>query len=186
MEIVRDLSRRGGHREQGLVVPPQAPARTLAADFDAVYSATHGDVLRYALAMTRSVADAEEVCADTFERALRSWDSVPDAPLPWLLLTARRIATDRWRRARHWTRLMFGFHAALQAHSREEQSEFWVWFDEVCRLLTDRQREVLVLRYQRDLTDGEIAHVMGISQSGVRSLVARALEVLRTHPEVLE
>jgi DNA-directed RNA polymerase specialized sigma24 family protein len=44
---------------------------------------------------------------------------------------------------------------------------------------------VLVLRYQRDLTDADIASVLGMSESGVRSLVARAVEALRAHPELL-
>jgi DNA-directed RNA polymerase specialized sigma24 family protein len=52
-------------------------------------------------------------------------------------------------------------------------------------VLTARQREVLVLRYQRDLTDADIGSVMRLSESGVRSLVARALAILRSHPELL-
>jgi RNA polymerase sigma factor (sigma-70 family) len=55
----------------------------------------------------------------------------------------------------------------------------------VSAALTARQREALVLRHQRDLTDADIARIMGISESGVRSLVARALEVLRDHPELI-
>ena len=42
-----------------------------------------------------------------------------------------------------------------------------------------------MLRYQRDLTDADIAVVMGLTESGVRSLAARALAALRAHPELL-
>ena len=44
--------------------------------------------------------------------------------------------------------------------------------------LPHRQREVLVLRFYSDLTDEQIARVMGIRQSTVRSAAHRALEAL--------
>jgi RNA polymerase sigma factor (sigma-70 family) len=71
------------------------------------------------------------------------------------------------------------------ADAGERKTEFWLWFDAIASVLTDRQREALLLRYQRDLTDADIGSIMGISESGVRSLVSRALDVLRSHPELL-
>ncbi len=44
--------------------------------------------------------------------------------------------------------------------------------------LPRRQREALVLRYYLDLADSEIALVMGVGQSTVRSTTARALAKL--------
>jgi RNA polymerase sigma factor (sigma-70 family) len=67
----------------------------------------------------------------------------------------------------------------------EQRTEFWLWFDALAAILTERQREALVLRYQDDLTDAEIGSIMGISESGVRSLVARALTAMRSHPEIV-
>jgi RNA polymerase sigma factor (sigma-70 family) len=148
------------------------------------YLAHYRDVFRYVLVLTRSSMDAEEIASEVFERAIRAWTSgPPDPPLPWLLLTARRIATDRWRRAR---RLRSVLRRGSNEVARDQEStEFWVWFDAVSRVLTNRQREALVLRFQRDLSDAEIASIMSLSESGVRSLVARALDVLRSHPEIL-
>ena len=65
-----------------------------------------------------------------------------------------------------------------------EEREFWMWLDALARSLPARQREVLLLRYQRDLTDAEIGEVLGLSESGVRSLAARAIAALRRHPEL--
>jgi len=161
------------------VQPVGLPATTW---FEVVYQQHYRDVYRYLLVLTRSHEDAEEVAAEAFERAFRAWSkSQPERPLAWLLLTARRIATDRWRRAR---RAISG----LVDHGTEQdlgRTEFWLWFEALARVLSDRQREALVLRYQRELSDDEIAAVMGITRSGLRSLVARALEALRTHPELL-
>jgi RNA polymerase sigma factor (sigma-70 family) len=58
--------------------------------------------------------------------------------------------------------------------SGEERQEVM----EAVRRLPARQREVLVLRFYLDLPDGEIAKVMGIGASTVRSAAARALETL--------
>jgi RNA polymerase sigma factor (sigma-70 family) len=77
--------------------------RTAAIDFDTLYRSNYRDVYRFALGLTRSADDAADITAETFERAFRAWSggvSPPDRPQPWLLLTARRIATDRWHRAR--------------------------------------------------------------------------------------
>jgi RNA polymerase sigma factor (sigma-70 family) len=46
------------------------------------------------------------------------------------------------------------------------------------RLLPDRQREVLVLRFYLDEPEAEIARAMGISPSTVRSTAHRALAKL--------
>jgi RNA polymerase sigma factor (sigma-70 family) len=45
-------------------------------------------------------------------------------------------------------------------------------------LLPARQRETLVLRYYLDLPDDEIARLMGVSPSTVRSAAHRALNAL--------
>jgi RNA polymerase sigma-70 factor (ECF subfamily) len=152
---------------------------------EAAFSAHYRSVYRYVLALTRSAADADEVTAEVFERALRGWRSEPERPQAWLLLTARRIATDRWRRASRLVAILPRLGHGLERGPAEHEIEFWSWFDALSRALTPRQREALVLRYQRDLTDADVAVVLGMSESGVRSLVARALEALRAHPELL-
>lgn len=156
-----------------------------AVDLEALYDAAWRDVYRYAMALTQSADEADDVAAETFERAVRHWDHVPERPLPWLLLTARRIATDRWRRARRFARAVGLVRRDATDRRHEDATEFWLWFDALARALTTRQREALVLRYQRDLSDEEIGSILGLSASGVRSLVSRALDALRAHPELL-
>ena len=169
----------------GLVVADDSTVAGSASEFDRIYRNHYRDVYRYVLAVTASQDEAEEVAAETFERALKA-DVTGARPLPWLLLTARRIATDRWRRTRRWARLGLRLGGDRAGDAGERRTEFWLWFDALCRLLTDRQREVLILRYQRDLSDADIGRIMDLSESGVRSLAARALDALRAHPELLD
>ena len=51
------------------------------------------------------------------------------------------------------------------------------------RGLPTRQREALVLRYYGDLSEAEVAEVMGVSRGAVKSHTARGVAALR---EVLE
>ncbi len=94
---------------------------------------------------------------------------------------------DRSRRRRLVSWLPLGWLSPSQEPATpgsEAQTEFWLWFDRFARELPLRQREVLILRYQRDLDDEAIAEILGMSASGVRSLASRACEALRRKPEI--
>ena len=161
------------------------------ADFEALYRERQRDVHRYVLLLTGDPDAADDLVADAFIRAYAAWRSghgPTGSPLPWLLRIARNRVTDRWRRRRllRWLPLSSLSPADEPGaeDARASDAEFWTWFDALARALPVRQREVLILRYQRDLSDAEIGQVMGLSVSGVRSLVARALASLRTRPEL--
>jgi RNA polymerase sigma-70 factor, ECF subfamily len=160
-----------------------------AGDFEALYARHYRDVFRYSLALTRRVEDAEDVASEVFERGLRSGRSngaTAPSELAWLLLIARRIVIDRARRQRllRWLPLSID-PVAPRAHADPDRVEFWLWFDQLADVLTSRQREVLLLRYQADLSDADVGRVLGISEAGVRSLASRAVAALRQHPELL-
>jgi RNA polymerase sigma-70 factor (ECF subfamily) len=163
-----------------------------AESFEAVYRDHYRDVYRYVLLSLRRRDDADDVVADTFDRAFTAWRSGhgPAArALPWLLVIARRIVVDRWRRERliRWLPFTTGrsSNEPADAGGIGGRTEFWLWLDQLARALPERQREVVFLRYQRDLSDEEIGEILGLSASGVRTLVSRALAALRAHPELL-
>jgi RNA polymerase sigma-70 factor (ECF subfamily) len=170
-----------------LVVPAQAPSKT-SVDWEALYGRHSRDVNRYLLALTRDPEDAADLTAEAFERALRASarGAFPvDRALPWLLLVARRLAISRWRRARRLAVAVRRLPSRLGPSTEQERSEFLLWLDAITAVLSQRQREVLLLRYHVDLADNEIAEILGITESGVRSLVARAAASLRAHEELL-
>jgi RNA polymerase sigma factor (sigma-70 family) len=51
------------------------------------------------------------------------------------------------------------------------------------RELTERQREVLVLRYWSDLSEAQIAETLGLSRGAVKSTASRALDALEKQLE---
>jgi len=174
-----------------------------ATSFEAVYTAHYRDVFRHVIFATRGRDDVEEIVAETFARAFAAWRSgqgPAGRPLPWLLVIARRIVTDRWRRGRliGWLPLPDGMRPTrvdwdgrrateLEPESPDDATgvaEFWLWLDALSRALPGRQRDVIFLRYQHDLSDEDIGEILGLSASGVRTLVSRALSRIRTHPEL--
>ena len=174
-----------------------------SSSFEALYNAHYRDVSRHVILTTRGRDDVEEIVAETFARAFAAWRSghgPAGRPLPWLLVIARRIATDRWRRKRliAWLPLPDSHGRNLGTwdgrHTPESElgspdraagvAEFWLWLDALSQALPARQRDVIFLRYQHDLSDEDIGEVLGLSASGVRTLASRALNGLRKHPEL--
>jgi RNA polymerase sigma-70 factor (ECF subfamily) len=184
----------------GLTPAPELDAEP--SSFESVYNAHYRDVFRHAIFTTRGRDDVEEIVAETFARAFAAWRTghgPAGRALPWLLVICRRIATDRWRRRRliAWLPLPDGMQPTTlrdrddpgvpepESTDRVAQvTEFWMWLDALSQALPSRQRDVIFLRYQRDLTDAEIGEVLGLSASGVRTLASRALTALRNHPEL--
>ena len=169
---------------------PRAAGEDLAETFEELYRERYRDVYRYALLMLRNRHDAEDVAGEAFHRAYTAWQSghgPSGGALPWLLLIARRLVIDRGRRRRllSWLPLA-SLNPAHEPSDEAEtgRTEFWLWFDRFARELPWRQREVLILRYQRDLDDEAIGEILGISASAIRSLVARACAALRRNPEI--
>jgi RNA polymerase sigma factor (sigma-70 family) len=164
-----------------------------AESFETLYREHYRDVYRYVLLSLRRPDDVDDIVADTFDRAFAAWRSghgPAGRALPWLIVIARRILVDRWRRNRllRWLPLPGGSGQPEPRDSAEgadrDRTEFWLWLDRLADALPDRQREVVFLRYQRDLSDEDIGEILGLSSSGVRTLASRALAALRQHPEI--
>jgi RNA polymerase sigma-70 factor (ECF subfamily) len=176
------------HRRRDFDAPPSAKEIGDGA-FEAVFEAHYQRVCWYALAMLHDLAEAEEAASETFDRAYRAWTSGKgprELVLPWLLVICRNLVLARRRRSRLIAWL------PLPEHDREpvdlagdiEAVEFQVWLRQLEGVVSGREREALTLRYVDDLGDSGAALVLGISPSGFRTLVSRAIAKLRAHPEV--
>jgi RNA polymerase sigma-70 factor (ECF subfamily) len=123
--------------------------------------------------------DAEDVTGEVFERALRyrrGYDPAKGAPLAWLVGIARRVLADRALSA-----------AEPVAEVPETPAPGELERDAVERLtlgtalarLSDRDRELLAMRYGADMKAAEIARVLESTTNAVEVAVHRALRRLR-------
>ena len=157
--------------------------------FEAVYAEAWPRVYRYVWLLVRHREDAEDLTAEAFHRAYVAWThgrGPRGETLPWLFLIARRLVINRQRRRRIVAWVPFSSVPEMSEDDRlAQESAAWVFFGELSRALTARQHEALLLRFQFDLSDEAIGRIMGLSSSGVRALVFRAIETLRRRPEVV-
>jgi RNA polymerase sigma-70 factor (ECF subfamily) len=173
----------GERRSTGVTaaIVDAAPPRTL--DFDALYRDARDDVFAYAATLLRDRAAAEDVAAAAFERAYRRrnrYDARRGSPRAWLFGIARNAALDELRRRKR------AASAELPAPVGEpdpgEAAELAAQRDAV-RLalgrLPARERELIALKYHAELSNAELASVLGVSVSNAGTLVHRAMTKLR-------
>ena len=70
--------------------------------FERLYKRHVGDVYRYALAVMRNPADAEDVTQTTFLNAYRAYvekGSRPEKPQNWLIAIAHNVCRQRFRQS---------------------------------------------------------------------------------------
>jgi RNA polymerase sigma-70 factor (sigma-E family) len=135
---------------------------------------------RFAYLLTGNHADAEDIAQQTLEKAYRSWSRVEKSDSPAAYL--RRILTNTYlsnrrpkkRRLELLTDEPPETRQPLAAGSEERMA---VWPH--VKSLPPRQRAVIVLRYYEDLSEQEIADVLGCSRGNVKSTAHHALRSLR-------
>ena len=152
-----------------------------APDPVALYAAHRLGLVRLAVLLVDDVQSAEDVVQDAFAgflgRAHRLDD--PDRALAYLrsaVLNNARSALRRRRTARGYVppHEVGAEDPSSRAVLAEEHREVIA----ALHRLPERQREVLVLRYWADLSEGQIAEAMGISRGTVKSTASRALAAL--------
>ena len=98
----------------------------------------------------------------------------------WTYRTLSRLAMDEHRLHRRIARLVarLGDRAAPRVMEVDSTERVAIW-SQVDRL-PDRQRQVIYLRYQADLSFEEIGQVMGIEPGAARSYATTAHRTLRS------
>jgi RNA polymerase sigma-70 factor (ECF subfamily) len=160
-----------------------AVARTNPDAFARLYDRTMPGVYRFALSLTGDHARAEDVTAETFRKALATFDRYQDRGAPfasWLCAIARNIVRDGARKAGRETPLLdhdtpVDAWPGLDLVRAEEAAEVRA----LVARLTPVQRRVVVLRYGHDWSYRDVGERMGKSEAAVKQLAYRAVQNLR-------
>ena len=147
--------------------------------FDTFFHREFPRMVAVAYAISGSRWAAEELAQEACIRAYKTWDSVSryDRPGAWLRRVTINLASSFVRRriseAKALERYALSGVEPVTPHPAEEES-FW---NEV-RSLPRRQREAVVLHYVDDLSTRDIADVLDVSESSVRTHLQRGRETL--------
>jgi RNA polymerase sigma factor (sigma-70 family) len=184
--------------------PPGAARGANAAEldgstFERLFRDCARDVHGYAIALLGDRAGAEDVTALAFERlygARKRLDRTRGTPRAWLFSIARNAALDELRRRRRGAERLEperveiesrdGGHLLAAGQTRQadpaeaiELAERRATVHAALLELPLREREVVLLKFHGQLTNVELARVLGISESNAGTRVHRALTRLR-------
>ena len=158
-------------------------------DFEEWLLAREGSLHRTARLLTHDTHAAQDLVQTTLAKLYLAWDRISDRDN--VDAYARRILVNEhrstWRRAS--TRREFSTDTPPDRGETSREYDgvrdaVWAFVG----TLPPRQRAVIVLRYYEELTEPEVAELLGISVGTVKSQAHRALAALRArvadHPEI--
>lgn len=164
-----------------------APRTLSAADagVSELYAAHWHSLVRLAYLMVHDITLAEDITQDALVAVHQRWGRLRDSHAA--LGYVRRTIVNRARSAlrhqgvvdRHARRTGAEESVVSAEQSAMEHVEHDAMI-EALQQLSDKQREVLILRYYSDLSEAEIADALGISRGAVKTHAHRGLAHLRT------
>jgi RNA polymerase sigma-70 factor, ECF subfamily len=171
--------------EQSLAVPATEMPTDAEVAFEALYRDSRDDVFGYVAGLLRDRSAAEDVTALAFERAYRKrrrYDPQRGSPRAWLFGIARNAALDELRRRRRHAELVAEPVDEASATAGEEAAEVALRrsaLREALAGLAPRERELVALKFFAGLSNGEIATVIGVSETNAGTRLHRVIEKLR-------
>jgi RNA polymerase sigma-70 factor (ECF subfamily) len=164
-----------------------ARAKSDKEAFGQLYEIYVDKIYNYVYYRTGNVADAEDLTARIFFRAMGHIDKYDDRGIPfsaWLYRIAHNLVAN-WHRDRSRRKIISlddiaqwrieGDSPELSTQLLEDRA---MLLAAVRRLPADRQ-ELLILKYVERLSNAEIGDIMGRSEGAIKSLYHRTLLSLR-------
>jgi len=150
-----------------------AIAESTEIAYDRAYEVHWTDVFRFALAWTNDWTAAQDLAQDAY---LRLWNHRARVDwtrpvLPWLLVTTRRLATDRFRTLSR--RLLSSTHAETVDADPALRSR-WLDVSAAMGQLSTLERTALVMTALEGATYEEAGQILGTTAGALRAAVSRA------------
>lgn len=151
------------------------------ADYEEFYASAWPRLYRLTYAISGDVGRAEDAVQSALAKAYASWRRVTSAEHPEAYVRRMAVNEVLGVRRRGWWKSERPGHVpdvGLPGSTEQEvvdRSALW----QALSTLAPRQRAVLVLRYYEDLSEQQIAEVLGCSRGTVKSQASNALATLR-------
>ena len=144
----------------------------------------HQRLTQYVLKRIHNKSDAEDIVQNVFLKIQQHPPQLKTIPQleAWLLQVTKNTLTDYWRKIKPTTPLLDEHDYVLEEDPEPNENP---WLNLSCCLLSmmkdlpDKYRQAVELADLKELKHKDIAQMMGISESGVKSRVKRGREKLR-------
>lgn len=162
----------------------QTIVETEIDEFERLYQENLNLVYHYIYSHTGNRHEAEDLTADVFLKAARTFDFTRAAHSgrAWLLLIARTTLADYWRVYYRTspvsleTLLEVGWDIPLEEDLAPVKSGAEEQVQRILQALPAQYREVLIYRFLLNLTIRETALKMGLTETNVKVIQFRALK----------
>ena len=148
--------------------------------WEELYEKHYKELLRYAVAACKNLAEAEDAAQEVFLKALQNPDTFQDLGTSqkraWLFRTLKNLMCDRYRRGQLE-------NAYLEA--RQEQAEYWdpgIQETEnrlLLAQLTPEDRTLFHLRYEEGYSASELSEMFHIPAGTIRARLSRMRILLK-------
>lgn len=156
-------------------------------DFDTFAAARWPHLVRTAYLLTGDHHEAEDLVQSTLAKVYLGWSrirrlDVPDAYVHRALVN-NNLSRFRKRRVAQLLTPLLPERVRADPHIPTEDR---VLLMTALAALPPRQRAAVVLRYWEDLSEHQVADILGCSLGNVKSQASRGLRKLRDHPALAE
>ena len=151
-------------------------------DMMLIYTDYHDKVMGYIHARVRGYSDAEDLCADVFEKVFRKLDEFDETKASvgtWIFSITRNTVIDYFRRTKPSEELDENLTDDFQIDGSLLQNETLGELATALRELPEQLMDIIVMRYYDGKTLTEIAQIMGLSYGAVKLRHQNALLMLK-------
>ncbi|MDP2675514.1 MAG: RNA polymerase sigma factor [Dehalococcoidia bacterium] len=157
--------------------------------FIEAYESHYTKLFAYVYSRVGNVELAKDLIAEVFEKAYVKGHGVREAAAytTWLFMIAKNVVIGHYRRQKRENSGLTKIKDSLWLSERPTDPESDILRGEAVsnlmrhlRRLSDRDQELLALKFEGELSYGEISRVLRLSEVNVRVSIFRALKRLRS------
>ena len=139
------------------------------SEFESWYLKEHSRILSALVLMTGDLHLSQDAVDEAFVRAYDRWHRVRslESPSGWTFKVALNLVRRLTKRA---NRVFAPSETGRETALPSKLDEIW----KMVNRLSSRQREVIVLRYIGDLTEAQVASVLGVTRGTVSQILRAA------------
>lgn len=155
--------------------------------FSLLYEELYTPLYRFILLRVKHTQVAEDLVQTVFLKVYRKLDSIDNQhPKAYFFTVAKNALADHWKKKKdvHFDETSEAFQEIADSSQDPTQAvlagERGAQIEQLLANLPDEQRTVLELRFLSQLSNKEVATIIGKSEAAVRQIQCRALKSLRT------